>query len=225
MTGPREVANWQAKIDDLSAEWGSMHVPSPDLGDWNRLMTVMTSEVGQLRATSQWRSGPRTLLEALGLHHRELALTAGLGWLLDPDGHHGLGSAFLEDFLAALGVPMPAPGPVSIQLEEQRNITRADLVLRCPQVTVLIEAKVWALEQPQQCARLASEWADESPVLVYLTPRGVHPTTAGSSLDEWRTLSWGDVAEAVARAAARSDAAPGVHDYLNTLTHDVGRTR
>lgn len=90
---------------------------------------------------------------------------------------------------------------MSVQREEQRNVTRADLVLRYPQVSVVLEVKVWALEQPKQCARLAEEWADESPRLVFLTPRGVQPVTAASTAGDWHTLSWGDVTTALTRAA------------------------
>ena len=35
-------------------------------------------------------------MHALGLQHHEVSLTAGLAWLLDPDGWHGLGSKVLS---------------------------------------------------------------------------------------------------------------------------------
>ena len=45
----------------------------------------------------------RTLMHALDIHYLELPLTAGLAWLLDPDGWHGLSSHVLSGLLNQLG--------------------------------------------------------------------------------------------------------------------------
>ena len=51
----------------------------------------MRREADSLRDQGRWRGGHRTLMHALGIQHREVFLTAGLAWLLDPDGWHGPG--------------------------------------------------------------------------------------------------------------------------------------
>ena len=60
----------------------------------------------------------RTLLQALGLHHDELRLTAGLAWLLQPEGHHRLGDRVLQLFLQRVGVDVPVLHPVRVAREE-----------------------------------------------------------------------------------------------------------
>ena len=55
-------------------------------------------------------------------------------------------------------------------------------------MTVLIEAKIWALEQRQQADRLADEWG-EGTHLVFLTREGNYPSTAVTSRDRWRRIT------------------------------------
>jgi hypothetical protein len=188
----------------------------------------MSAEMADLRSAGRWLGGPRTLLQALGLHHDELRLTAGLAWLLDPEGHHRLGDRVLRGFLQRLDVQVPRLHPVRIAREEARNVTRADLIVRLPGATVLVEAKVWAGEQLTQCTRLAQEWADESPVLVFLTRTGKPPETAGPD-SSWQCLRWADVIEIVDRALRDSHpdhtSSAGVIDYLTTLREFHGERR
>jgi len=80
---------------------------------------------------NQWRSGPRSLMESMGLAYRETRLNAGLAWLLQPDGHHGLGDALLLPLLSAVGLGEVDASNVRIVTEQSRDAgaTRADLVL------------------------------------------------------------------------------------------------
>ena len=86
-----------------------------------------------------------------------------------------------------------------------------------PGVTLVIEAKVYAYEQPGQCDRLANAWAAETPTLVFLTLDGRPPGTAGTSAALWRRLAWSQVAAVIADAARSSDCAPGVPELLATI--------
>jgi PD-(D/E)XK nuclease superfamily len=106
-----------------------------------------------------------------------------------------------------------------VAVEETRSggETRADLVVRMPGVTLLIEAKVYADEQPGQCDRLAEAWADEKPTLVFLILDGRLPYTAVTSAGLWHQLAWPQVAAVIADAARASDCAPGVLDLLATI--------
>jgi hypothetical protein len=62
----------------------------------------------------------RTLMHAQGIHYLELPLTAGLAWLLDPDGWHGLGIHVLSGLLDQLGLAPAVARPVTVTTEEDR---------------------------------------------------------------------------------------------------------
>lgn len=200
-------------LAQMSEEWNVV------LTGWEQSIDSMRREAAALRDQGQWRGGHRTLMHALGFQHREVHLTAGLAWLLDPDGWHGLGSKVLSGLLMRLGLPPAIDYPVSVAVEETRSggETRADLVVRMPSLMLLIEAKVYADEQPGQCDRLAEAWADEKPTLVFLTLDGRFPYTAVTSAGLWHQMAWPQVAAVIADAARASDCAPGVLDLLATI--------
>jgi hypothetical protein len=95
--------------------------------------------------------------------------------------------------------------------------TRADLVVRMPGTTLLIEAKVYADEQPGQCDRLAEAWATEKPALAFPTLDGRSPRTAITSAGLWHQMAWPQVAAIIADVARASDCALGVLDLLATI--------
>ena len=174
-----------------------------------------------------WRGGPRTLLAAIGVQNSELALTAGLAWLLRPDGHHDLGSAMLSGLLARLGITGTA-GDVRVVCEESRGDdqgsgldrkTRADLVVYGDGWTIVFEAKTFAPEQDRQLDRLHHHWKREaSPCFIFLTRSAREPVSANNSSAHWHPLTWDEIAR-LARAAASGypQAAAGVSDYAETL--------
>jgi hypothetical protein len=211
------------QLAQMSEEWNAVLANSTDdkavLAGWQQSIDSMRREAAALRDQGRWRGGHRTLMHALGFQHREVYLTAGLAWLLDPDGWHGLGSKVLSGLLVQLGLLPAIDYPVSVAVEETRSggETRADLVVRMPGLTLLIEAKVYADEQPGQCDRLAEAWADENPTLVFLTLDGRLSYTAVSSAGLWHQLAWLQVAAVIADAARASDCAPGVLDLLATI--------
>jgi hypothetical protein len=213
----------EGELAQLSEEWNAVLASSGDdqvvLVDWDQSMDSMRRETARLRDQGLWRGGHRTLMHALGIQHREVYLTAGLAWLLDPDGWHGLGSKVLSGLLVQFGLPPAIDYPVRVAVEETRSggETRADLVVRMPGVTLLIETKVYADEQPGQCDRLADAWADEDPTLVFLTIDGRLPYTAVTSAGLWHSLAWPRVAAVIADTARASDCAPGVLDLLATI--------
>ena len=213
----------EGQLARMSDEWNAVLIgPGDDravLADWEQSMDSMRRETACLRDQGLWRGGHRTLMHALGLQHREVCLTAGLAWLLDPDGWHGLGSKVLSGLLMRFGLPPAVGYPVKVAVEETRSAgeTRADLVVRMPGTTLLIETKVYADEQPGQCDRLAEAWADENPALVFLSIDGRLPCTAVTSAGLWHRLAWPQVAAVIADAACGSDCAPGVLDLLATI--------
>lgn len=213
----------ESQLARMAEEWNAVLASSTGdqavLADWEQSIDSMRREAASLRDQGRWRGGHRTLMHALGISQREVYLTAGLAWLLDPDGWHGLGSKVLSGLLAQLGLPPAIDYPVRVAVEETRSggETRADLVVRMPGVTLLIEAKIYADEQPGQCDRLADAWATETPTLVFLTLNGRSPRTAVTSAALWHRMAWPQVAAIIADAARASDCAPGVRDLLATI--------
>ncbi|WP_324276373.1 PD-(D/E)XK nuclease family protein [Blastococcus brunescens] len=190
------------------------------MSQWKPRLADMRATQQALLVSRRWRGGPRTLLAALDLQYRELAVTAGLAWLLRPDGHHGLGPAVLDGLLDHLEIDGSGADPgVRVVLEEQREETRADLVVYGPSWTIVVEAKTFAVEQERQLDRLHARWSDEpTPCFVFLARGERLPLTAVASRTAWSGLTWREVAE-IARTAAgpMAEVAPGVHDYIATL--------
>jgi hypothetical protein len=213
----------EGQLARMSEEWNAILASSIGdqavLSDWEQSIDSMRREAAALRDQGRWRGGHRTLMHALGIQHHEVYLTAGMAWLLDPDGWHGLGSKVLSGLLVQLGLSPAIDYPVRVAVEESRSggETRADLVVRMPGVTLLIEAKVYADEQSGQCDRLADAWVTEQPTLVFLTLDGRSPRTAITSAALWHRMAWPQVAAIIADAARASDCAPGVRDLLATI--------
>lgn len=213
-----------AEFARVRSDWQQI-TPDPDpLPFWETELARMRADVAQLRADGMWRSGRRSLLGALEVHHSEVLMCRGLGWLLNPDGWHGLGTRFLDGLLAKLDVQTSVSASATLAIEEPRHDTRADLVIRSGTTTVLIEAKIWAWEQPNQCDRLARHWRSETPKLVFLTRDGRCPTTAVESKGLWLTLAWSDIAEVLDQVVNPGGVIelpdgldPGVSEYLRTL--------
>lgn len=210
------LPEWQAVLSATAGTSRQRDVRTA--AEWGRLVVMYSAQVKMLRAKGDWLGGHRTLLHAVGRQHDELALTAGLGWLLDQDGHHRLGRLLLDELLRRLELAHDPHLPVTVTLEETRADTRADLVLRTPMHTVLFEAKVWAGEQDRQLDRLAELWSDDSPTLVFLTRQRRPSVTAHRSHEQWKPLLWRDIAAMIRVCIAeKPHVAPGVLDYCHTL--------
>lgn len=203
---------------ELQANEMALHVK--EVAGWNRRAEQMSSQQRVLVGEGLWRGGPRTLLAAINVQYAELVMTAGLAWMLRPDGHHGLGPAMLRRWLTHLGVDVGEDcADVRIVLEEQRDRTRADLVVYGSTWTVVVEAKTFAVEQDDQLFRLYEGWRDEpDPTFVFLTRGRRTAESAGVHSEHWDALTWQQVSE-IAREACGEVAhvAPGVHEYINTL--------
>ncbi|GIE28438.1 hypothetical protein Ait01nite_014830 [Actinoplanes italicus] len=225
-----DVVGWQPRFDVAARAWRELMAASEagaaeKVDHWRDAFDAARQAQQRLVEAGQWLGGPSTLLAAIGRQYSELAMTAALGWLLRPDGHHGLGRAALDEFGESLGVDVS--GPVRIVLEEVRHDTRADLVVYGTGWTLVVEAKTFSSERPHQLARIHDLWEREAaPTFVFLTRLQTEPRSAGASAVHWRNQLWRQVAAAVRAAVAKTDptvVAGGVHDYLKTLElfHDA----
>ena len=132
----------------------------------------------------EWRK-PANLLSLLFSEHDEVRLhTPVIGWLLDPNGDHGLGLEPLSRFLQQLGVALPAnvaPGSVKVWRERYfPKYGRVDLLIEYPGVAFVIENKLLAADQDAQLWRyqqiLVEEIGADSGGLFYLTIDGSEPS-------------------------------------------------
>lgn len=188
------------------------------IAQWTEHFESMREEMVGLKSAGKWRSGSRTLLRQLEVHHNEVILCRALSWILTPDAWHSMGDRFLRRFLLHLGLSADHADRARISLEEVRGSTRADIVIRSSDATVVIEAKVLAPESERQCDRIADAWQDESPTFVFLSPAGLLPTSAANSLDRWTAISWREVAD-LAESALGPDTSPdtGELDFIRTI--------
>lgn len=214
----------EVTFEAMFAEWratglrGLQEVPA-----WQIRLAIMREEMQHLRSQGLWRTGGLTLLHELGLHRNEVVLCRGLGWLLAPDGWHGLGDGLIRALACALDLPTQSVDQATVSLEEARGVTRADVVVRFPGACVLIEAKVMAMEQDKQADRLARGWADESPHLVFLTREGREPLSAVETAGQWSCLRWSELASMASDLiAAGMPASPGARDLIATWKHYGG---
>ena len=209
-------------VEAMRREWTGLRDGSADVEAWETKAASMQGEMAALKSARLWRAldRRRTLLHAMGLHHDEVRLCRALAWVLTPYAPHGLEAEMLMRLLDEVGIETDVDDMdrVTVVTEEGRNRTFADLIVRLPSATVLIEAKVWAGEQESQADRLAEEWAELDPVLVFLTRDGRAPTTAVRSTRPWLPLTWRRVGAMLEAAAEQHpDCAAGVRELIATL--------
>ncbi len=227
----------EERFAELAGEWRAIvRAPAAPSEDAFR---ALQAEAAAIRASGNWVSGPGDLLSILGRQRDELFHSRLIGWLLNPSGRHGLGDRFLCAFLAEAwpGEAIDTDGAVDIALEwprsgvsEATGLTveaRADLVITLESLVVVVENKLDAGEQADQCERLYWPWAQD-PVetrWVFLTPSAREPVTATSDVARaaWRSLGYAQVQRALDRALDGAPERPGdtgrasAMQYLATL--------
>lgn len=228
------------RLEQVRSEWLAItRDPVPD----DQRFSETKRQAEELIDTGRWSSGPADMLSVLGRQRDELTHSRLIGWLLIPTGRHGLGRAFLRAFLDAVwpGEAFMASGPVTVEIETTASAldedgqfrgARADIVVRGNDVTVVIENKLDAGEQPDQCERLYWSWAADpgDTRWLFLTPTGRPPVTATSTAARaaWRTMSYAQLHTALNVALDQSQPTaaagrPAVLQYLATLSGAIAR--
>jgi len=181
----------------LRDEWVSLleKISLELVGGWESRFTRASTEQNGLIENGRWLEGPTDLLGIIGQSRRETYHCSLLSWLLNPRGSHGLGSKFLESVLAELFEVEDFDRQeillAKTSCEVVRPHSRADLVVRMPNYTIIVEAKVDHVERPKQCSDLALDWLrDPGARFLFLTPDGHAPDTAGDFVDQYSLLSF-----------------------------------
>ncbi len=228
------------RIEEVRAEWHAFAQPPPL--DLERFAAVK-ADADDLVDRGLWTSGPGDMLSVLGRQRDELIHSRLIAWLLVPTNRHGLGRRALTAFLDHLwpGEALLRSGPVVADLElsgsgpdESGRLreARADIVLTGEALTIVIENKLGAGEQPDQCERLYWAWASEpgDTRWVFLTPTGRFPLTATSdpARSVWRAMSYRELHDIISNAieGAQMDSSIGratALQYLSSLNRAYGR--
>ena len=173
------------------------------------------------------------MFEALGLSTKENYHSRFIAYLLNPKERHDQGAVFLLPFIELIRSRLTSENiirpltesdwkAVTVRTEVYANqFGRIDLVIELPgKATIAIENKVYATERDDQ---LSDYWGwlrqrcnnnQKKPVLVFLTPEGRKPQSAGKA-DLVLTISYTDLAECldIGLQSCSSTAA----DFISTI--------
>jgi len=142
--------------------------------------------------------------DVAGLKRDEVRNSKVLAWLLDPKGSHGLESKLMCSLLTALRIssqalnfPESPHNTCRVRVESSPDgdrSNRLDIEIDDPNFYLIIEVKIDAVESNDQLLKygklgqtrsMSRPWA-----IVFLTPHGFFPVTAGNYEDKVIPLSW-----------------------------------
>jgi hypothetical protein len=145
---------------------------------------------------------------------------------MDPSGRHGLGTSLLEEILHlvfpdALVTAERLLGAAP-ECEVARPRSRADIVVWCPELTLVFEAKIDHIERDRQCEDLHEDFRTERGVrFIFLTPDGRDPETAKAV---FMPLGMTELREALEAALGRvrpvGAGAATAYSYAETLRRE-----
>jgi hypothetical protein len=199
------------------------------VADWRDAMSAMRRRHDRLVADGLWVGGPSDFLGIIDQARAENTHSRMLAWLLNPTRRHGLGFGLVRRLLEhCSGEPVPAaPAVRTVKFFEWRHDREADLVVWGEDFTLIIENKVDADEQPDQCDDLYENFKNESaPLFLFLTPDGRAPCTATTpgAKRAFRTVSWPEVGAMIDASLHESRFVPEatgavdvVENYLRTV--------
>lgn len=158
------------------------------LEEMAKLLTQQEARHKVLREEMKVDFNPLTVL--LGAHDETRLHARFIGHLLDPKGNHCCGELFLEKFLEQVAAAGWAPEEgfkkeplrdVRVSLEHSFDDGRLDLVLESKTWMLVIENKIYAIEQPDQLARyhgyLVNHKKERDGRVIYLTLDGKDAAT------------------------------------------------
>lgn len=221
---------WNEQLSAMRHSWVALEQSRGDGLPWDARLAVLTREEARLRTAGLWQRGPTDLLTVCGLHRWELTQSAALAWTLDPEARHGLEDLFLHALLSETGDLPDLSAPVLIDLELERQHSRADIVVRGIAWHLIIEVKVQAGEGVYQCQRLYDDWKEEADArFIFLSRTGYGPLSAitDEARRAWIAVSWPEVHKLLLRAAATGDnraaGRPALEEWMRTLSRLYGR--
>ncbi len=152
----------------------------------------LLDSVLDMKTSGQWHNIHVNAFEILGCTYREQAHSNFLAWLFDPAGAHGLGDAFLREFMLKATGTAPSTTDVIVTPEYEWNKCKFDVHVEGNTWRLIVENKINDSTWPGQCSRYRA-YCDSfrKPLqawLVYVTPDSSKPLP---SIPYW--LSYRDV--------------------------------
>lgn len=126
-----------------------------EITHWRKEFALAQERHQQLVLAGEWTHGDADLLGIIGRSYYETYHCRMLAWMLDPCGRHGLRTLFLEWMLNACFPNDPFDDQMQlasaqVQYEVTREHVRADIVVWCRNLTLVIEAKIGHYEHEGQ---------------------------------------------------------------------------
>lgn len=230
-----QIPQSKKQFEEMEREWTAIgrRELARLMDAWQARMAATAFEYESLVARGLWVSGHADFLGVIHRQRDELAHSRLLAWLLTPTARHGLGSALLSRLLEYCreSPTLTPPFVRAVTCEYTRNTRRADIIVWGDDFTLVIENKVDADEQPDQCDDLYANFKNEpGSTFVFLTPHGGVPRTATTS-EAYRAfvpIAWSEVREMIEDAMTGSaprnprSALAVVQNYVVTLREQFG---
>lgn len=181
----------------------------------------------------------QTFFEIIGASKTEIRHSNFLAWLLNPDGSHGLGEAFLKRFIREIVADNRAIGVSEIEVEQLdfnnvkvlREWSNIDILIEFEELVFVIENKVLSKEHSNQLTRYReiaeNEFASKKCVYGFLTPTG---DDAMEENETYVAIGYDKVVSIIERIVIVKGNFIGanvkvyINDYLKTLKKRVMET-
>lgn len=174
------------------------------------------------------------IFEILQVQHYEIRHSNFLAWLLDPNGNHGLGDAFLKHFLLdVLKDERSVNKKVSDinKLKNQkcivyRELENIDLVIAFDDLVIAIENKVKSKEHSDQLKKyikvIEDRFVGKDAVFVYLTPSA----TEASLPDKYINYGYDSIVQYLTSILAYDESLSPkirmiINDYIESMNKNV----
>jgi len=178
------------------------------------------------------------IFQILSVARTEIRHSNFLGWLLDPNGNHGLGKLFLTKFLRGISTSDIATELDELDIEElnfnnveiRREWRNIDLLLIFDTLVICIENKIDSKDHSNQLSKyreiVNENFKTRKKVFVYLTPTGEPPTTQ-SEIDYYALYSYQEIIEQSDRIlkihgkSLNNGVNQYISDYLTTIKREL----
>lgn len=183
----------------------------------------LISTVKQMQENGLWRKTHFNLFTTLGYQRLEDAHSNIIAWMLNPEESHGLGDAFLRDFVRRVfDKELPKYFPVNVKRESQDGDDRPDIVVEGNNWWLIIENKIDSTEQKNQTKRYADRWRNrgtigENVFLAFLSPSGWLP----ESLD-FKPVSYQTIRELLEKQKFKGDSNFLIRHFKEHILFDFG---
>lgn len=234
-----QIGQWEKQFQEMEHEWREIRQQkmASDMTRWEKQFAEMSDEYQCLVARGLWVSGPADFFSIIERAEDERTHSRVLAWLLTPTGRHGLRNLLLTRLLehydskhdnAYSPQVRPIVRTVS-RFSKGRDNREADIVVWGEDFTLVVEMKVNAGEQPDQCDDLYENFkAKPDPRFLFLTRNGDKPETAtGDAKRAFETISWPQVRCMIEAAlkdpvSKKGTAVSIVENYIFTLKENFG---